>query len=64
MQSLSGIRASRHLRSTNGVTLVQEHVGTISRGLIECDVNAGWIPIRRSGFALPIALGTGRREAG
>ena len=32
------VRVRRHLRSTNGVTLVQGHVGTISRGLIECDV--------------------------
>src|SRR5580692_2661349 len=33
------VGASRHLRSTNGVNLVQRDVGTISRGLIECDVN-------------------------
>src|SRR5208282_5841242 len=63
MPLLSGVRASKHLRSTNGVTLVQGCAGTINRGLIECDVNAGWISIRRSGSALPIARGNGRRAA-
>jgi len=64
MASLSGIRARGYTYgSTNGVTLVQGYVGTISRGLIECDVSAGWIrkssqlatraTARRSDSALP-----------
>jgi len=43
MASLDGARMRAYADTyvpTNGVTLVEAYVGTISQGLIECDVNA------------------------